>query len=136
MAGLARPTIRLSRGDFEAVCSRGPRNADSVIAIRVVRPINALVAAVALATCYSQGSGVQANPTQYAAWLLEAARRGDAPCMRRVGELYETGRCLPVDIPKSVAWLRRAVEAHDAPARERLVQLLDEHPELRQPGDP
>ena len=58
-----------------------------------------------------------------AEWWLRAAERGDAITQLRLGEAYEAGRGVPLDLERAREWYGRAAAAGNAQAREALETL-------------
>src|SRR5580698_7576139 len=63
-----------------------------------------------LATCYSEGDGVEQNYTEAAHWFGEAARLGDARGQFSLGICYANGQGVGQDYEQAVNWFRFAAE--------------------------
>ena len=75
------------------------------------------------------------DPARAIAWLKRAAAGGSAWSQATLGKLYYEGEHVEQDLEAALAALRPSAGRFRW-ARLTLIELLEKHPKLRQPGDP
>ena len=72
-----------------------------------------------LAKAYEKGIGVIQNIAQSALYYTQAAEKGCAEAAYHLGELYETGKGLPLDYQQAIVWYTKAIALYHPSAGQR-----------------
>lgn len=79
-----------------------------------------------LASCTTQGQGVEQDATPAALWFRCAARQGNSSAQNNLGAMYEHGEGVGIDLAQAAEWYRLGAEQGNAEAQCNLAAMYFE----------
>src|SRR5277367_2065798 len=125
---------------FEKLTRRQPVGGDLMVEARVAADAGDYTAALAvweplaragharaqnnIGACFSEGLGVERNPSLAIKWLTLSAEGGDAVGQRNLATAFLKGLGVKVDGSRAAELFRAAAEQGDGPAQDKLSSML------------
>ncbi len=117
----------LDLGEVEQAIERYVRSAE----------LGSATSCLQIGDLFLDGERVTGDEAAAVAWFRRGAELGQKDAMTKLGWCHEHGKGgLAPDLATAVTWYRNAARLGQKWAAGRLLELLEKHPELRQPGDP